>query len=259
MVVYAMHLLAACAEPEPAPRDLDELAHAMFADYTAVDGEALAADVVELREAVVDEAALPLDGTLSDLGAAEVEPTGISRDYDWSLAQGLYTLGWIDCSFDELERIYSSTEQDLLYEGNYESYERSYTSDFDAYADRQTDRLSWDTHYSVDIFVVQYTADVWSGQHYVPDDGAGPYLYSQTLMPEAATGTDGLSFDADLQIEAFYPHEGGMVHLFAMWRRFVIDGLYSTDEDGGQQIIIDNLHKFDDDTTAICAEDRVPA
>jgi len=120
-------LLAACAASKTAPRDLDQILHDAWAHYHAEDDGALVADVREL-DALVDETSLPLEGTVTDLSAQEVADAGIDGP-DPEPARGLFTVGFVDCTPEETERILISTGQMALYPENYVAYTRTYTSD----------------------------------------------------------------------------------------------------------------------------------
>jgi hypothetical protein len=250
--------LLACKEPDVAPRDLDELTHDVWAHYALEDETSLVVDMQDLRT-LTDESTLPLDGTFSDLTADEVDLVGFTRNIDPAIALGMFTMGQVDCSPEDMEKILFATNQDELYVGNYTSYHRDYTSDFDAYTARDTHHLTWDTDYGVSMPLFgAYTTSVEAGMHFAPDGDDGPYLFSRTIMPEAADGDpDTVVFDIDFQMESFYPHDGGMVHLFAMWRHIDLGGGFGTDDDGSVNLILDGLHDFDDDTSSICSEGRI--
>ncbi|MES2640008.1 MAG: hypothetical protein V4850_11015 [Myxococcota bacterium] len=250
-------LLLACKQPEAAPRDLDTLSHDLWSHYTAEDDEALLADAIDLK-GLIDEAALPIDGTFTDLTEAEAGDAG-APGLDPAPAVGLFTAGFIDCTPDEMERILFSQAQMELYPGNYTAYERSYTADLDAYEARQTNRLTWGANYSVEIPLTgSYTSEILGGVHFVPDGEDGPYLFSTTVMPApATTDPDTIVFDVDLQMEVFYPQEGGVVHLFGMWRHIDLPNGFGTDSDVGVTLIVGGLHDWDDATTKICDEGRI--
>ncbi len=249
-------LLLACAEPKSAPRDLDTLLHDAWAHYGAEDDDALAQDMRDLA-ALIDEDALPLEGTVTDLTADEVAAAGLAGP-DPEPARGMYTVGFVDCTPEEMERILIAQDQMTLYPENYLAYERTYTSDRDAYEARDTHHLSWETAYTVEIPVLAtYDAVVLGGAHWTPDGDAGPHLFSRTAMPEPAVAVqDNVVFDVDYQIEAFYPSGDGMVHAFGMWRHIEFGDL-DTEDDGTVALILDGLHGWDEDTTAICAEGRI--
>jgi hypothetical protein len=145
-----------------------------------------------------------------------------------------------------------------LYPENYLAYARAYTTDVEAYVARDARAIRWDTDYTVQIGPWQYRSAVLGGAHRTPDGDDGPYLLSSTVMIEPAEAVEGdVVFDVDYQIEVFYPHEGGMVHAFGMWRSFAVGDL-STEDDGVADLILGGLQGWDADTTAICAEGRVP-
>lgn len=249
-------LLVACAAPDPAPRDLDTVIHDLWVHNGQEADDALTQDMRDLA-ALIDETTLPIDGTISALTAEEVAAAGVTGP-DPATARGMFSAGFVDCTPSEMEAILISLDQMTLYPENYREYERTYTSDPEAYAARDTHHLTWDTHYTVEIpIVATYTADVHAGAHWTPDGAAGPYLFSFTAMPGPADPVqENVSFDVDYQIEAFYPHEGGMVHVFGMWRHLVMGDL-STDDDGVVSLILGGLHDWDESTTAICEEGRI--
>lgn len=251
-------LLLACKEPEAAPRDLDTVVHDLWGHYFLEDDAALLLDTVDLR-GLIDESALPTEGTFTDLTEEEAAAGG-APGLDPTPAAGFFTVGFVDCTPAEMEQILIAENQDELYPGNYTEYLREYSSDADAYATRDEHHLSWDATYSVSIFGMgDYTSTILGGAHFTPDGDDGPYLYSTTVMPDPAVTAPATVFDIDMQMEAFYPHEGGVVHFFGMWRNIVLDSGLGTDSDIGITLILDGLHGWDDDTTKICDEGRVPS
>lgn len=250
-----MFTLFACAEPEPAPRDLDTVAHDLWVHYAAEDEPALIADVQDLR-GLLDEDALPMEGIFTDLTAEEAAPAGFSGDP--SIATGMFVATHIGCTPDEIEAIVKSQDQMALYPENYLSYVRNYTSDESAFTSGAANHLSWEGTYEVEIPIIgTYISSILGGMHRADDGADGPYYYSTTVMPSPAETTpDTLTFDVDLQLEVFYPHDDGMVHLFGMWRH-IVSGELDTDGSGMQALIIDGLIGWDGDTTAICEEGRI--
>lgn len=248
--------LLACAEPKPAPRDLDTLLHDVWLHYGTRDDEALAADMRDVA-ALIDVDGLPLEGTVTDLTPEEIDAAGATGP-DPEPARGMFSAGFVDCTPEEMDRILVAEDQMALYPDNYLAYERAYAGDRAAYDARDTHHLDWETHYTVRIpLLATYSAVVEGGAHFTPDGDAGPYLFSRTVMPEPADAEeDNVTFDIDYQIEAFYPSGEGMVHLFAMWRHISFGDL-DTENDGTVALILDGMHDWDDSTTAICAEGRI--
>ncbi|MFN7146656.1 MAG: hypothetical protein ACK4YP_22975, partial [Myxococcota bacterium] len=122
--------LLACAEPKPAPRDLDTLLHDVWLHYGTQDDEALATDMRDLA-AVVDIDALPLEGTVTDLTSDEIDAAGADGP-DPEPARGMFTAGFVDCTPEEMDRILVAEDQMALYPDNYLAYERTYAGDPDA-------------------------------------------------------------------------------------------------------------------------------
>jgi hypothetical protein len=253
-------LLLACKQPDPAPRDFETVVLDLWGHYATADTEALRVDMRDLRE-LIDVAAVadvPIEGTLSDLTADEAAAAG-APDVDPSIAVGLFSVGLVGCTPDEMERILFSTDQNELYPTNYTGYTRDYTSDKAAYEAREANALTWDSTYSVSIPLTgDYTADILGGVHFVADDAEGPYLLSTTVMPvPAVTDPPELVFDVDLQLEVFFPHDDGVIHFFGMWRNIDMPSGFGTDSEIGVTLILGGLHDWDDATTAICDEGRI--
>jgi hypothetical protein len=248
--------LLACAPPEPAPRDLDALFHDTWAHYGAKDDAGLA-DAIREMAALVDVDALPLEGTIDDLTLEAVVAAGLDGP-DPEPARGMYSVGFVACTPEQMENILVAEDQMSLYPDNYLAYTRTYTSDRDAYAARDTHHLTWETDYTVEIPVLAtYTANVLGGAHWTPDGDAGPYLFSRTAMTGPADAVqDNVVFEIDFQMEAFYPSGDGMVHAFGMWRSIAFGDL-DTENDGTVDLILGGLHDWDDKTSAICAEGRI--
>lgn len=253
-------LLLACKTPEPAPRDLDQVLHALWLDYAMQNDEALKADVVSLQEIVADPE-LSMEGTFSGMSSEEVALADLPRDIDESTALGMYTIGTVDCDADDLERIVYNSRQDLLYPDNYATdptYSREYTSDFDAYVAREVNQLTWDATFGIDIPLTgSYVTTIHGGEHHtVADDG--PYLFSWTIMPEPAeTDPETIIFDIDFQIEAYFPSEGGMTHVYGMWRHIDLGNGLGTQSDASVTLMLGGMHDWDDATSAICEEGRI--
>lgn len=248
-----MILLVACAEPEPAPRDQDTVTHDVFAHWFASDDAAITADIEELRE-LLDESTFPIDGGLSELSGSEAVTAG-APDVDPSTARGIFTAGVIDCTAEELERLLTNAHQDELYTENYTSYERTYTSSLDDF-EAGLPHLTWDTSYGATIPLTgSYEADIHGGLHRAAAVEDGPGYVSTTVMPEPAEPDPAtITFDSDFQVEVYYPHDGGMVHYFGMWRHIDLGNGLSTDDDGMIALIVGGLHDWDDTTSQICAD-----
>ena len=82
------------------------------------------------------------------------------EDSDASLLSGVYFVSKVNCSISGIEPNVYATNQDDLHPDTYISYARTYTSDFDAYVNREVDLLTWDTTYEIEGFGYAYEADI---------------------------------------------------------------------------------------------------
>ena len=129
MTLLLLLPLLACKKVEPAPADLDELLHRFWAEYETADDAAMLVSISEALD-IVDVQALAEEfekGTLTDLTEEEAALVGVT-DRDPAQAVGLYLLNVFDCTMEELEPVLWEPDQASLYEGVYESYERTFTS-----------------------------------------------------------------------------------------------------------------------------------
>lgn len=242
--------LLACRKIEPAPADLDGLLHWFWAEYEPAEDEALLEGITN-AQAIVDVQALAEefeDGTLTDLSVEEAALVGVT-DRDPALAVGLYLLNVFDCSMDQLEPVLWEPDQASLYEGVYESYERTFTSSQEDFASGAVDTLSWEVVYEAKLLGSAYVAETVGGLRRLPD-GA---LLQRTYLPEPAVyDSDGKSFDQDYQIEIYIEQpEGVMLHLYGLWRQADY-GIGDLENEDLQRILLNNLAKWDDSTEAAC-------
>lgn len=252
-------LLVACAPPETATREFDELMHFFFAHYEDGSDEDLLDAADEIARFVTAERG---KGTFSDLTEEEQDTVPMDWDPDPADARGLYVTAESECTFEQVERVLASDEQDVLYAGNYTAYQRDYLPDasaYDSYMAGDTDTLSWQTFYSVDIIGTgAYSTMVYSGQRRVT--GADRDLVvSRTWMPSPAECEDDTTFEQDYQLDAWWTRDGGTANAFAQWRELAIgpNPEQSLDDDTIATLVLGGLQGFQDDTEAICAEGRI--
>jgi hypothetical protein len=156
-VLISCAFLMACSRPPPAPEDLSASASFMVREFYADDatfeagiqgfvnwfndeGSALvgvrakAGDDTEAFEVetltLEDIAHLPLDAqVLIDA------KNGTMLDRDPSLAQGVVSLAEMRCSWKEAEALLVRPDQDLVFAGDWEGYERDYLTPVDTFTD----------------------------------------------------------------------------------------------------------------------------
>lgn len=258
-----MLLLLACAPLDPAPADLDGLLHYLWDHYDEGTDEQLA-EVQRNVHAVLGETLTEtIDGTVTDLDAEQVALVEMT-DVDPEAAQGLFIARPVACTLEQLERVVSYLEQIELYPDAYETYSRSYTSDYDAYMARETPFLSWEIENTNTLLGAWYSSVAIGRLRYLPDLGSeltpfGPSLHSRIVMTEPATFEEGSSKSLvqNYQLELFYERSAGeLVHVYATWQEGDFGGGVSTEDEAVQRLVVNNMAAWDDDTEALCAEGR---
>jgi hypothetical protein len=260
-VLPAAILLActACKGVDPAPEDLEGLLHYLWNKYPE-GSDAELVDALENLHLAIGGADLEdtLDGGTESLTTEEVALAGLDREVDPSEAVGLYIADPFPCDLDTAEAILISTEQDVLYDV-FDDYERHYTTDLDAYLERQSATLLWEVTYTTSIPLAgPYTAELDAGVRRIEDSPLGDFLLTRSVLVEPAEFDDpGPVFDQDYRIELYYaPRSGTVIHVEALWRNMHA-GLANTDSEAVQRFILNSLEDWDDQTAQWC-EDGLP-
>jgi hypothetical protein len=255
-------LLTGCKGVEPAPADLDGLAHWFWTVYDAPAEGELEEGLDNLYAAggadslaVGDEA----DGTLTDLTDDDLVSLGLSAR-DLSLAQGVYLSRLIACDMDTLEPLLYAADQATLYPGIYDSYTREFTTDLDSFIAGEDVRVDWTVDYAATVLSTSYSARTNGGLQRVEGATQGPALLQRTYMPDPASyeADSGKSMDQDYQFEAYLPRADGQVwHFYALWRQAEFGGGLTSDDEGVQRILLNSLSDWDDTTQELCAQGGV--
>lgn len=257
LVVLPLLAAAACAPPaEPAPDDVDGLAHWLWNNGDGADDAAIVAAAANVHAAVDgDVLRAPARGTLADLTAAELAVVDM-QDRDPSNAQGLFYAGVVGCSIEQLADILTDPAQDELFPDVYDAYERALDGDRAAFLAGEADGLTWTTTYTATLIASPYDATTRGSLRRARVDGdeRSPTLVARTHMPAPAVfADDANSFPLDFQIESYHPRaDDETVHLYGIWRELHV-GEFSTDDDVVIGFILDALVQFDEKTTELCA------
>ncbi len=254
-------LNAGCQDVEPAPDDLDGLFHYTWAKYGDGLDEELAGAAINF-DAALDAANLDevVDGTLSAFTREEMDLVDMRADADPAELAGMYLANSMSCTLEQIEAIATALNQDELYTGEYEAYDRRYTSDVDGYRAREESHLTWDVDITAEFVAgALYSEFIHGGTRYVPTLDAdtsphGPILLARTWMPdEAQFDNDDYYFTQDYQLELYYEREPGrVIHLYGLWRYSGFVDL-NTDDDFLVRQILNALAAWDDRTVELCA------
>lgn len=255
-----MALSTGCKDVDPAPEDLDGLFHYVWEKYDDGLDEELALAVINAHAAIDgDELSEVQDGSLSAFTRDEMDRVGMRASADPNELAGMYLVDLLPCTLEQLERVITDLDQDQLYEGEYEAYDRRYTSDHDAYAAREEPQLTWDVDITAEFVAgALYEEFIHGGTRYVPavDEETspfGPVVLARTWMPDAARfDNDDYYFTQDYQIEVYYERAPGEVnHLYGLWRHSGFQELNTDDEFLVRQIL-NALADWDVRTGELC-------
>lgn len=256
-------VLLACGRVEPAPANVDGLSRWFLTGYERASDEEIDAAVANLWVAVdADTLGEAVDGALTDLTAEDVIELELPEGTDPTRAAGVYFARTLACPLADVQGIVTAVEQDELYVGVYDAYERHYTSDLAGWMAGDVDRLDWSVELDSKLLGASYHESLRGGARAVrdlPDDVAahGPILMSRTHLAAPAAFEEGSSksFDQDYQIEVYVEREPGVtVHLYAVWRELNMGGGLDQDNEDVMRIILNNLADWDDGTEEICAQ-----
>lgn len=257
----ALALLAACPSPPraEAPEDLEGLARFFFTDQLTASDEELDEAIGNAQTVLSDL----LDGEPHKVGALKLldeealEAAEVSGG-DPSLAPGMFLVKRFRCELGVLAEILTHPDQPAVHPGVYDSYERDFDDDRDAWLDGGEGVLRWKVTYEATPTATQYRAKTRSGVRHVPkvESSVGPSLVQRTVLREPATFVgepDNHVFDQDYQSEVFIDvGDGEVLHFYSLWR-FMQLGIVSIHDDVFVDFQLDGMIQWDDQTEAACA------
>lgn len=229
----------------------------------------------DAKDADVVEAALKLQGAgkadtltadkpgrgfITRLSADELAVVGLKDVVDPSKARGFFITNVFPCTLDKLEGIVAALDQKSQYPEAYDAYERTYSSDFDAYSRRAASTVTWDVTLTAKLVTAPYTSNLKGGLRRVtPPAGKtsfGPLLIARTWLPAPATFKNpdpSTSFEQDYQIEIFWERAPGEIfHAYGMWRDLRLGLGFTTEDNGIANTIMNGLIDWDKKTVELC-------
>lgn len=255
-----MAWIIGCKAVEPAPTEINDLAHYFWDNFEQTSDE-LAPAMLNL-DAAIDAGSLEdaIDGTISDLSVDQLVAIGQDHN-DPQLATGVFMANVVNCSLDALEEHSYALNQAELHAGTYDAYEREYTSDFDAYTERQVDALEWRSIYDVSGLGVAYTAIIDGRMRRLSavDDETTPYgdallIRGVLAEPGYIEGSDNeRGLMQDYQLEVFYPVSANQTaHFYVIWRQMIYTSSIDFDSESAQRLVLDGLVDWDEEAEDWC-------
>ena len=250
-----------CAQPVPAPKDVDGLARFLYDRFDPKDEDPAISDVeladaaTKLRAALGElkgAADAPKSETLGNLTQAELDAVGLSA-MDPSVPQGMFIADVVHCTLAQLQKIVLNPDQLSLYPEAYATYQRTFDKD------RPATLPTWQVTYKSSenpLITNQFTATEHSGLRTVPGDS--PVMMTRVFMPAPAVFEDPneqVQYTHDFQIELYQEQKPGeLAHFYGMWRFMHLGAL--GDSYGG--LFIDQttsgMLDWDKKTDALCAQ-----
>lgn len=248
-----------CKAVDPAPDDLDDLSLYMWRHFLDEDNTALQSGIESLHTIMdVDNLEELIDGSLSNLSQDDLNAVG-RENQDADLLSGVFFVNKVACPISGIEPNVYALAQDELHEGTYDAYERTYTSDFDAYLAREENILTWDTIYDISGFGYDYTAFLESSLRYAPKESDADFsdmLISRTILKEPSyfdEGSTDRGLFQDFQMEVYYQlPSGDSLHFYAIWREMILFGDMSFQSESAQRLVLDGLSDWDADMEEKC-------
>lgn len=156
---------------------------------------------------VIDRAGpRPVQVTIDSLTKETLGLPSISRDP--SVTQGMLVITELDCSLPQIEELAAAKNQEEIYPGSYDKYNRTYQTSINDFISGAAPSVVWKTEYTVSLLSRTYEATLTGGAHRVAGaaPGGGTMLVSRTVLDQPARFTAGgdAEFNQDYQIEAFY-------------------------------------------------------
>lgn len=252
--------LTACRAVDPAPADLDGQLHWFWDNGFSADDDGVHETVAALRLAVeADVAEDPLRGSVSDLSDEQIVPF-VDGPQVASESTGFYLVNAFDCSMEQLEPVLIARDQDAQYLDFYDRYERTYTTDDDAYLARAAPELLWDIDLTASILGATYTEQLSGGVRYVRESGEEPAVMVQrTWLVEPAVFEEGSNkaFVQDYQIEVYAEvSPGRMLHAYGLWRETELGTGLTDESDLVINTTLNNLEDWDERTSELCRGDE---
>jgi hypothetical protein len=251
-------LLLGCKSVEPAPQDIDGLSHYFWQHYDNEDDEVIASGITNAFLAIDPENLTEaMKGSISNLNQEELALVDKNLENPEDMS-GIFFANIIHCPISIIEKGVYATNQDDRHEGDYSAYNREYTSDLETYENRETNRLTWKTNYTVDSLGQTLSVEINGAIRFIADNfdqPLGPFLLSRGVLEEDAffEGSDNRGMFQDYQLEVYFPiSDTETVHYFTIWRDIQYTSTIDFSSETMQDIVLDGMIEWDLDAEAEC-------
>lgn len=253
-------LIACKPDLEEAPEEIENLSHHFWQHYDDEEEDALAEGIrLAFEEFDPENITEPIRGQIDDLTLEELALVGKENEENYEQMAGIYFVNIINCPIDVVEKGIYALNQDERHEGDYDAYHREYTSDLDSYENRNTNRLSWTTNYTVKM-IKEMSVEINGSVRYTPDISEeitphGSFFLSRGIMGDDAyfEGSDSLGMFQDYQLEVYFQlSETQTVHYFTIWRDVLYTETVDFNGDWLQNQVLDGMIDWDLDAEAEC-------
>ena len=263
---------SACFKAVPlAPTELDALARFLFVEYDTEQAQTLLDGVTNLHDLHASQGSDEgWSGALSPLDGEAFTAVGRDANLDTEWLKGVYELvPQGGCSPLDLAAIYAHPAQNTLFDGQYDVYDRDYTSNPDCFFDGSCDEATWVAHITDTFVLKQGTYDFevqmrrFDATELAPDGAVnGDVVVVRSWMPEAAKiGADeqtdgGTFFDQSYTIETFSTlNSGQALHFYGLWNSGGLKGL-DPDADVWEAQYVQGVQEWNDRLDALCGPER---
>src|SRR5262249_32733393 len=144
-----------------APSEQDSLLHYLWQNYDADDQTWVAAVAAVHTTLGADKLRTGGDvsGRISGLSVEEIDRVAYDARPDPARARGFFFFRKVACPLGHIERAFYAANQNELYPGTYDAYQRTFSTGLEAYVSGVSNRLAWASSIDATILSSSYHED----------------------------------------------------------------------------------------------------